>query len=24
VLSMASLVCVRHSAQWEAYWTLAG
>lgn len=23
VLAMASLVCVRHSAQWESYWTLA-
>jgi hypothetical protein len=23
VLSMASLVCVRHSSQWEAYWAMA-
>jgi hypothetical protein len=23
VLAMASLVCVRHSSQWEAYWALA-
>jgi hypothetical protein len=23
VKPMASLVCVRHSAQWEAYWALA-
>lgn len=23
VLAMASLVCVRHSSQWESYWTLA-
>ena len=23
VLAMASLVCVRHSAQWESYWALA-
>lgn len=23
VLAMASLVCVRHSTQWEAYWALA-
>jgi hypothetical protein len=23
VKPMASLVCVRHSSQWETYWTLA-
>jgi hypothetical protein len=23
VLPMASLVCVRHSSQWEAYWAMA-
>jgi hypothetical protein len=23
VLAMASLVCIRHSCQWESYWTLA-
>ena len=23
VLAMASLVCVRHSSQWEAYWAMA-
>jgi hypothetical protein len=23
VKPMASLVCVRHSSQWEAYWALA-
>jgi hypothetical protein len=23
VQAMASLVCVRHSSQWEAYWAVA-